>query len=131
MCIAGRSSQGRDRFQREKASGEGGELNGQSAGNGRMWKKGDDRVREGAGGREIRDNKKEQRRTYIPRFEPNVSSHRAGKMHFELSKVLILSLFVRVPKIAKIRRCFALHCSGSCPSHEDRRRWGVCGCVEW
>ena len=24
-----------------------------------------------------------------------------------------------------------LHCSGSCPPHEDRRRWGVCGCVEW
>jgi hypothetical protein len=65
-----------------------------------MWKKGDERVREGAGGREIRDNRKEeQRRTYIPRFEPNVSSHRAGKMHFELSKDLILSLFVRVPKI--------------------------------
>lgn len=83
-------------------------MNGQSAGNGRMWKKGDDRVREGAGGREIRDNKKEQRRTYIPRFEPNVSSHRAGKMHFELSKVLILSLFVRVPKLLKFAD--VLHC---------------------
>lgn len=93
MCIAGRSTQGRDRFQREKASG-GGDLNAHGAGNARTWKKGDDRVREGAGGRGIIDNKKEQRRTYIPRFEPNVSSHRAGKMHFELSELLILSLFV-------------------------------------
>jgi hypothetical protein len=52
-------------------------------------------------------------------------------MHFELSKVLILSLFVRVPKKKLLKFADVVHCSGSCPSHEDRRRWGVCGCVEW